>query len=246
MLFEKVTIAISATDETTSLIKTIETLSETCSPSDIDSFLIVVPENARADCLKTIDALKSKYPDKIKELVQKRPFIGGAMRDSIDSTFSSHIIFFSADIPVELECIPVMIENAKKNPEKIIKISRWLEKDSFCGYNPRRKFFNRIAQDFIRFLFSSELTEFTTPILISPTAIYKRVIFKELNFPCLLEAVLIPLRAGCKFIEIPAKNSPRSEGKSKNSVWQTLLYFKTALRVRLTSVEKLYKNDPNQ
>lgn len=241
MKFESVTIVISATDESTSLIKTVETVMQTCSPSDISSFMIVVPEKAGTECLDAIHLLQKEYPGKVVKLVQQRPFIGGAMRDSIDSTSSSHILFFSADIPVELACIPAMIEKAKQTPDTIIKISRWLEKNSFYGYNPHRKLFNLIAQKFIGILFGSELTEFTTPILISPTYIYKNIIFRELNFPCLLESVLIPVRAGCCFEEIPAKTSPRSEGKSKNSVWQTMLYFRTALRVRLTSLKKLYK-----
>ncbi|MBQ2902896.1 MAG: hypothetical protein IJE48_00710 [Clostridia bacterium] len=241
MLFESVTIVISATDESVSLIKTVDTVMQTCSPSDIDSFLIVIPEAAGAECLEAIDLLKERYPEKVRKLIQKRPFIGGAMRDSIDSTLSSHIMFFSADIPVELGCIPVMIEKAKQAPDTIIKISRWLEKNSFHGYRKGRKLFNLIAQKFIGFLFASRLTDFTAPILISPTAVYKSIIFRELNFPCLLESVIIPVRAGCRFEEIPAKTSPRSEGKSKNSALQTILYFRTALRVRLTPLKKLYK-----
>lgn len=242
MVFEKVTIVISATDESTSLIKTVDTLMQTCNPSDIEAFTVVIPEKAGAECLKAIDFLDKKYPQKIIKLVQQRPYIGGAMRDSIDNTFSSHIMFFSADIPVNLECLPVMIEKAKQSPDRIIKISRWLEKNSFHGYNPGRKLFNRIAQKFIGILFSSHLTEFTTPILISPASIYKSIIFKELNFPCLLESVLIPVRAGCTFEEIPAQSHQREEGKSKNTVLQTVLYLRTALRVRFTPIDKLYKN----
>lgn len=242
MLFESVTIVVSATDESASLIKAVETTISGCNTTDIDSFLIVIPENAGTECLGAIEFLKEKYPKKIRKLVQQRPYIGGAMRDSIDSTFSSHIMFFSADIPVGLDCIPAMIEKAKQNPDTIIKISRWLEKNSFYGYSPSRKLFNRIAQKFIGILFSSELTEFTTPVLTAPTEIYKNILFRELNFPCLLESVIIPVRADCKFKEIPAKSFPRTEGKSKNSVLQTALYLRTALRVRFTPIKKLYKN----
>ena len=242
MLFEKVTIVISATDETNSLIKTVETTISDCDISDIDSFMIVVPEKASEECLYTIDYLIEKYPEKVKKLVQTHPYIGGAMRDSIVNTDSSHILFFSADIPVGLESIPEMIEKAKKSPDKIIKVSRWIFKNSFYGYNSGKKILNYIGQKFLRVLFDSALTDFTIPILIAPTEIYKNINFKEWNFPCMLEAVLVPLRIGCSFEEIPAKSFSRTEGKSKNSILQTLLYLKTAIRVRFTKKQKLHKN----
>jgi hypothetical protein len=86
-------------------------------------------------------------------------------------------MFTSADIPVSLESIPIMIKKAKINPERIIKISRWLERNSFIKYGYLKKFFNFFAQKFLRLLFNSKLTDFTSPILIAPTYIYKNIIF---------------------------------------------------------------------
>ena len=246
MIFEKVTIVISATDENKSLIQTVETTISNCNYKDIDSFLIVIPESADEECIKAIEYLQIKYGNKIHKHIQKHPHIGGAMRDSIDETTSSHIMFLSADMPVGLECVPVMISKAKENPDEIIKISRWLEKDSFHNYNKIRKSFNWLAQIFLRVLYSSSLTDFTIPVLISPTEIYKKVNFKEWNFPCLLEAVLLPLRMKFTIKEIPAKCYSRSEGKSKNSMLQTLLYLKVALRVRFMKKEAILTDEKNR
>lgn len=245
MSFEKVTIVIVATDENESLIETVETTVLNCDLADIDSFLIVIPADASEECLEAIEYLQMRYPGKVRKYIQRHPYIGGAMRDSIAETSTSHIMFLSADIPIGLESIPVMINKAKENPDAIIKISRWLEKDSFYNYNKFRKVFNGLAQKFLRVTFNSKLTDFTSPVLISPTEIYKKANFKEWNFPCLLEAVLLPIRMGCIIEEIPAKCYPRSEGKSKNSMWQTLLYLKVALRVRFMSEKDVsleYKN----
>lgn len=242
IVFDKVTIVISATDETDSLAEIVDTTISKCDTSDIACFLIVVPQNTDRQCLDVIEALKEKYAEQVKCLVQEHPYIGGALRDAVDATESSHILFFSADIPANLESIVVMIQEAKANPGTIVKVSRWLEKDSFFGYNKARLFFNFWAQKFLKVLFCSKLTEFTTPILIAPTDIYKRICFNEWNFPCLLEAVLIPVKMGFKITEIPAKCLPRTEGKSKNSALQTALYLKTALRVRFTPKSKLYKH----
>ena len=60
--YESVTVVIGATDEKDSLIETVDTVVESCEISDIDCFLIVVPENATSQCLGAIDFLKEKYP----------------------------------------------------------------------------------------------------------------------------------------------------------------------------------------
>ena len=241
MEFEKVNIIIGATDENESLIKTVDTISDACSRDDIDNIVIVIPESATEECLGAIGELEKRYPGMVRRLVQTHPHIGGAMRDSIDFTSSSHIMFLSADIPIGLEAVPVMIDNAKKQPDKIIKISRWMEKNSFYGYDKVRKIFNFCGQKLLTVLFLSRLTDYTCPVLIAPTHIYKNICFSEWNFPCLLEAVLIPLKAGCSFLEIPAKSYSRNEGKSKNSLLQTFLYLRTAFRIRFTSLKKLYR-----
>lgn len=241
MSFEKVSIVISATDESKSLIKTVEYILTCCNLSDIEVLLVVIPKNAHKNCTDTIHYLKLKYPGLVKEFVQQHPYIGGALRDSVEEVMSSHILFTSADIPVSLESIPIMIERSKENPEKIIKISRWLKKNSFVNYGKAKKTLNFLAQKLLRVLFNSELTDFTTPILIAPTKIYKNIIFKEWNFPCLLEAVLIPVKIGCIIEEVPVKCYYRTEGKSKNSMLQTALYLKTAIRIRISSKSKLYK-----
>ncbi len=241
MNFEKVTFVVSATDETTSLIETVETLITDCQTSDLELILITIPKNADINCVETIDNLAQKYPEKIRKFVQRNQYIGGALRDSVEEVMSSHIMFLSADIPIGLEVIPKMIDEAKKAPDDIIKISRWLEKNSFYGYDKFRKVINFCAQKFLSFLFVASLTDYTCPVLIAPTKIYKELKFKEWGFPCLLEAVLLPLKAGHNIIEIAAKSYSRTEGKSKNSWIQTALYLKTALRIRFTPKGRLKK-----
>ena len=127
MKFEKVTVVIVATDEEKSLIQTVDTIALNCDMTDIDSILIVIPENASEGCIHTIEYLKEKYYPVVRRHNQQLPYIGGAVREAIKLTDSSHIMFLSADIPTDLRSVPEMIEKAKEHPEKIIKISRWLE-----------------------------------------------------------------------------------------------------------------------
>lgn len=241
MNFESVSIYIGATDENEGLKKTVDYIMENCNHADIDRVVMVYPERAAEQCISAIEMLSKKYPGKVFGMVQTRPYIGGGIRDGFDSAVSSHIMLLPGDLGVSLDSIPRMIDGAKAEPETIIKTSRWMEKDCFHEYDPTRKFFNRLAQIFLRVLFLSDLTDFTLPVQTMPTRLYKSIDFRELNFPFLIELVVAPLRLGAKIREIPVHCAGRSEGKSKNSFKQTALYLRTALRVRFSPKKKLIK-----
>lgn len=241
MNFESVSIIVGATDENESLRKTADYIMENCDYDDIGKILMVNSKNASDECLNAIKHLSEKYPGKVFGMTQTRPFIGGSIRDGFDTAVTSHIMLLPGDLGVSLDCVPRMIEYAKAEPGIIIKTSRWMEKNCFHEYNKTRKIFNRLAQIFLRVLFLSDLTDFTLPVQIMPTKMYKSIDFRELNFPFLIELVTAPLRLGAKIKEIPVHCAGRSEGKSKNSFRQTALYLRTALRVRFTSKKKLIK-----
>ena len=111
----------------------------------------------------------------------------------------------------------------------------------FHNYNKTRKIFNRAAQIFLRVLYAEKLTDFTSPVQTAPAEAYEKSDWKELNFPFLLEMVLVPLRLGYAFSEIPVECFERQEGFSRNSAKQTALYLKTAIRVRFTPKSRLMK-----
>ncbi len=241
MKFTSVTIIIGTTDETDALANTVDYIMKNCACDDIAQVLMVKPKNVSAGCDATIKALESKYSGKVFGMEQTRPFIGGAIRDGFDAATGSHIMLLPGDMAISLECIPQMIECVKFEPDVISKTSRWLNKDSFHGYNGVRKIFNRLSQTFLKVLFCVNLTDFTSPVQTAPTEAYAKSNWQELNFPFLLEMVLVPLRLGYEFKEIPAECYGRKQGRSKNSVKQTVLYLKTAIRVRFSPKSKLIK-----
>ena len=99
-MFEKVTIVIGATDESSSLVKIVESIADACDISDIESVLIVIPANAEKQCVDTIALLEEKYPSLVKHFVQRNPYIGGALRDSVEQ--------FSISVPFLL-CREILI-----------------------------------------------------------------------------------------------------------------------------------------
>ena len=240
--FESTSFLILATDETDALIQTVETLMELCSETDIDKYMIIYPKHVSPDTAVVIRCLENKYPNKVVGYEQIRPNIGGAIKDGMEFATSSHVVFMVSDLAIELEAIPKIIEEAKRNPAAVVKTSRWLAGGGFFGsYSPVRKFFNRIAQSFLRVLFHTKLTDITSPCQVMPTLLCRSWNMKENGFPMLLEMVIVPLRLGDEIIELPSKCYGREEGKSKNSFLKTASYFFTALRVRFTPREKLRK-----
>ncbi len=241
MEFTSVTIIIGTTDETDALYRTVDYIMNNCNTDDISQVLMVKPKNASTGCNETISILEKKFPEKVCGMMQTRPYIGGAIRDGFDAADASHIMLLPGDLAISLECIPDMIEKVKTKPNVISKTSRWLNNGSFHDYNTLRMVFNRLSQSFLRILFKAELTDFTSPVQTAPKEAYLLSNWQELNFPFLLEMVLVPLRLGYRFEEIPVECFGRKEGKSKNSVKQTALYLKTALRIRFSSKSKLIK-----
>ncbi len=242
MQFESVEIFIFATDEHDSLIETVNRIILSCNKNDIKRILVIHPEKAAEPCLSAIEELKEKYPGVVDGKAQIHRGLGGAISDSKQWLTASHVILHCADLAIDLSTVPQMIEQAKKNPDKLVKTSRWLKPDSFHNYSSFKKFFNRIAQAYLRFLFQSTVTDFTNPVQIMPSETFKKFPLKESFTPVMLELVLVPVKMGVKIKELPTDYYGREEGKSKNSLFLTLKYLHTSLRVRFfTKVEKMDK-----
>ena len=211
-----VSIVILASDESESLIKTVEYISEHCSRRP-DKVVIVRSRRATEECVKTCDELKKTYGDYLAVIVQEKDGLGAAVRAGIDRVETTHMTIFSADISIELESLDRMISLSEKNPQVIVKTSRWLQKGSFVGYGRIRFVMNRIAQMFLRVLFFSNLTDLTNPVQLIPMEYERKINWKEDDFRILIELTIVPVRLGYEIKEVPAKCFSRKEGSSKNS-----------------------------
>ena len=240
MCFRSLTVVVGANDERKSLIATVDSVMNHCA-ADIDKILLVRPASVSDECTEAIRTLECKYPEVVEGFVQKRPYVGGAIRDGFDVAESSHIMLLPGDMAISLDVVPVMIDGVKREPDMIHKVSRWLSKNSFHGYSSVKKALNYFGQRFLSALFRTAITDLTCPVQVMPNKLYRSIDWKELNFPFLEELVLVPLKTGVKIKEYPAECFGRIEGRSSNSAKQTVLYLKTALRIRFTPNEKLLK-----
>ena len=76
---------------------------------------------------------------------------------------------------------------------------------------------------------------------IFPTKLVRSIRWEEVRHPFLFETVLKPLRLGVKVKEIPSVWKARQEGESANTFFRNFEYFKTGIRIRFYSKNKILK-----
>ncbi len=239
--FRNVSILIGAVTETDSLRKTVDTVLGLCSHEDLSEIMICYPDRVTHECLAVINELTARGGDvPVISFEQTYPFMSFIV-EMIEKAKGSHCITVDSDLALDLTLIPQMIEGAKKEPDTIFSASRWLGGNKFEGYGKIKNAVNFLAQKFLSFLYSSNLTDFTIPMQIASTELYRSIKFEETNFALLPEMVLKPLRLGVKIKELPTDCHSRKQGKSSNSTLQLFSYLKVALKVRFTPKEKILK-----
>lgn len=242
MEFTSLSVVITASDETNDLKETVETLLAV--GDDIGEIIVVLPDWASVDCAATVDALAAAHPEKVRKLIQTQKGVGGAALDGFDSATGSHLLYAVADLAISLDTVAPMIEIEKQYPEGIVKTSRFIKGGKFVAYSRVRLTINAVAQVFLKVLYQSKIRDHTNPMQIMPADFYRSIEWHERTYPLLEELVLVPLRLGVPFREVPCTCYGRREGVSKNSFLQTALYLKTALRTRFVPKHKLFKPNP--
>ncbi|MCH5197587.1 MAG: glycosyltransferase [Oscillospiraceae bacterium] len=227
-------VVIPAVDETYSLENTFNKLDKNKAASE---YIFILSKSCTEGCLKTVQKLCER--DDCRWIYQSGKGFGNAIRDSFFEVKGSHIVLWSADEATDASSFPEMLKLSKENPEKIIKISRFLRKDGFEGYGRIKKAVNFISQRAFALLYRSDLTEFTNPTQIAPVRVYRMIKWERNDFAFLPEMTFKPIKLGIDFIEVPTKNVVRTEGKSHNNFIGWLKYYYMILKIFLTDKKDL-------
>ncbi len=244
--FQGVSIMMGAVTEVECLRQTVTTLLDICNPEDLAEIIIVLSPKTTPESMAVVNellAMQSKVP--IVAFVQKRPKMA-SVNDAIDAAKGSHSLLVASDMALDLSIVPQMIERAKKEPDVIHSASRWMKGCRFYDYGKTKRFLNFCAQNFLKVLYMRNLTDFTIPVQIAPSELYKSIKFEAEGFPFLLEMVLKPIRLGYEFTEIPTNCYVRTEGKSNNSRKQTFDYLKTAIHIRFMPKKDILLREENK
>jgi glycosyltransferase involved in cell wall biosynthesis len=227
--FESVSVILPVINETWSLEKTVEVIMADCQ-KDIKEFIIVICDKTILESRKVCEQIKNKYGDLVKIIKQKRPFLGGALRDAFDKASASHVLMMASDLETPPEEVKNFIEEAKRHPKAIIAGSRWLKGGGFQEYNFLKYLLNFVFQNLFSWLYRTKLTDMTYGFRLFPTSLLKVIRWEELRHPFLFETIIKPLRLGVEVREIPIKWRARKEGSSQNTFFRNFEYFRIGLK----------------
>lgn len=233
----RVSVILPVMDETASLKETIRVLLEENSRT-ITEILVVVCARTTAESMAVCEALEREQPALIKLRWQKLPFLGGAIRDCFDWATGSHVLIMASDLETDPRTVKDLIATAGEGFD-IVTATRWTRKDAFQGYDPLKYYLNWAFQQIIRILYATELSDLTLAFRIFRTKWVKNIRWEELKHPFLLETILKPMRLGATIAEVPTVWRVRGEGASHNTFWQNFVYFRIAVKTRLSTKRKL-------
>ena len=232
-------VAICAVDETFSLLRTFQKL-DACGGAD--EYLFVLSKTCTEGCLDTVKKICAR--EDCRWLYQPGKGFGDALQTVFREVNGTHVVVWSADEATDVASFPEMARLSRENPEKIVKISRFLHPEGFADYGRLKQAANRVSQRCFGLLYRSSLTEFTNPTQIAPVSVYRGIRWERAGFEMTTEMVFKPLRLGVRFLEVPTKNVKREEGRSHRNTAAVFRYYYMILKIRLTDPKKLATETP--
>ena len=244
MKFESVSIILPTLKETDSFVQAVSMILDMNPPEDIKEFIAVVCDRTNPESFKYIEEGKkiaeaAGVP--LKLLYQTHPFFGGAMRDGFDAAEGSHICVVTPDLDTAPEKLPELIALAKQYPGDIAIASRWKKGGGFGNYSKFKMIWNFAAQKFLDVLYFTTLSDFTWSNQLTPAILARAINYQEEKHPMSLERVVVPLRLGIRFHEIPAKIQMPEEGESVNPLHANFVYLRPAFRCRFAKKKDLVR-----
>lgn len=222
----RLSVVFCAVDETYSLFNSYSKIMQYNCACE---YLFVLSQKVSLDCLETVKKICQN--DNCNYFLQDGYGLGNAIRNGIEKVNGTHIIVWPADDGMDTSAFPEMVRLSKENPQKIISVSRWLEKNCFEGYGKIRKIINYFSQKMFAVLYKAPLTDFTNPTQIAPINIYRKIKWQGEKFDFVPEMTFKPLKLGCEFIEVPCKYQKRQEGSSNTSFFELVKYYFVIFKV---------------
>ncbi len=243
MVFRSVSIILPTLKETDSFVQAVKMILGMNDPKDIAEFIAVVCDRTNPDSFKSIEEgqkLAEAAGVPLSMLYQTRPFFGGAIRDGFDAAKGSHVCMVTPDLDTAPDKLPEMIAMAKKYPGDIVIGSRWKKGGGFENYDPVKKVWNWFSQKFLDVLYLTALSDFTWGNQLTPTILAQAIDYEEVKHPINIERVVIPLRLGVRFHEVPAICHMPDE-ETVNPLMANFAYLRPAFRWRFAKKEDMVK-----
>ena len=228
----KVSVLLPVMNEVASLNQTIETIDKENPDRDFE-YLIILSRRSDPEATKNAENLAFADPSRVGIVVQERPLLGGALMDGIKASTGERIIMMASDLETDPHAVRELLDVSDHRPGWIVATTRWRGQDAgFEGYGSGKKWANKVFQDSVGRLFSTNLTDLTYGFRLYPRDAIKDHDWQTMNHGFLLESILRPMRQGWPVTEVPVKWRARQEGVSNNSWRFYASYFRMAVSIR--------------
>jgi hypothetical protein len=239
--FESASIILPVLNETQALRQTVDIIEATCARS-VGEYILVVCERTTPESLLVCREITQSLGDRGSLHFQKRPFVGGAIRDGFDLARFSHVVMMHSDLETDPALVQTMIKVAEEHPDGIATASRWIAGGEFEGYSPTKLVANYLFQKMLSVLYGTRLSDLTYAYRMFPRSLVRAIRWQELKHPFFLETAIKPLRLGVTIREIPAKWKARAVGGSANPFMANFAYFRIAVTTRLKTKAEILKS----
>ena len=239
--FESASIILPVLNETHALRQTVDIIEATCARS-VGEYILVVCERTTPESLVVCREITQSLGDRGSLHFQKRPFVGGAIRDGFDLARFSHVVMMHSDLETDPALVQTMIKVEEEHPDGIATASRWMAGGEFEGYSPTKLVANYLFQKMLSVLYGTHLSDLTYAYRMFPRSLVRGIRWQELKHPFSLETALKPLRLGVTIREIPAKWKARAGGGSVNPFMANFAYFRIAVTTRLKTKAEILKS----
>ena len=223
--FVSLTVLLPIINETESLIKTINTI-EAENVNKIEQYILIChPLKTKKDSIQICNDFMNTNPKKYKIIYQKKPLLGGAIRDGFEHVSTSHCLMMSSDLETDPKSVNNMIKLISESPQSIITATRWARNNNFNNYGFIKKNLNYIFQKLFSFIYNTNLSDLTFGYRLFPTQIIKIINWEMYDHSFLFETIIKPLKMKINIIEISSPWHKRIEGISSNTTLNYIKYF---------------------
>jgi glycosyltransferase involved in cell wall biosynthesis len=227
-----VSVVLPVMDETWSLEQTVAILLEDNAAHVVELMIVVSPRTS-AESLATIERLQRAHPALVRVHRQTLPYLGGALREAFAMTRGETTLMMASDLETDPRVVRAMIAEMERGGHDIVVASRWRGRHGFRGYSAPKHVCNFLFQKLFATLYRVPLTDLTYGFRLYRTSRLRNIRWEELKHSFLFEALVKPLRLGCRVAEVETVWEPRREGGSHNVLSSYVGYFRIGLRVLL-------------
>ena len=231
--FRSVTVFLLATNEVSSLRDTVAQIFDKCRAEDIERVVIVLKDPACASA--AVAAELCKEYEQAEAYVQVVPGLRSLMKELADQATGSHFVIMSSDGEMDVDSLCRLIEKARQKPRAIICAAKWLKGSTVHGYTPAHEICSRCANVAVSLISGVKGKDICSIFQIYPLSVYRETAFSQTH-DLYYEWILLPVKNGVEYLEIPTVYNSRTEGRS-NSRWAFLFemgfsYVLNAFRIR--------------